>query len=109
MNIPTRRSTSRISTGRRRKRRFAGSSIRCRNSNLLRYFKRKNPQEYCEISFIEVDIACFTEQVPGTVSPAEEVHAGFSRGVRFGGAGSRWLCKRKLIFVCSEETVDREE
>ena len=55
-----------------------------------------------EISFIEVDISCFTEQVPGTVSPAEEVHTGFSRGVHFGGAGSRWLCERKLIFVCSE-------
>lgn len=55
-----------------------------------------------EISFIEVDISCFTEQVPGTVSPAEEVHTGFSRDVHFGDAGSRWLCERKLIFVCSE-------
>lgn len=55
-----------------------------------------------EISFIEVDISYFTEQVPGTVSPAEEVHTGFSRDVHFGDAGSRWLCERKLIFVCSE-------
>ena len=44
-----------------------------------------------EISFVEVSISCIAEQVPGAVSPAEEVHSGFSRVVLCGDAGGRWL------------------